>query len=58
MRKIGKFGRAAEVIALCLPPVLMALTGLAAMSRKKGGTAVAGRKTPGVRSKRVVRGST
>jgi hypothetical protein len=36
MQKIGKFGHAAKVIALCLPPVIMALTGLA-MSRKKGG---------------------
>jgi hypothetical protein len=56
MQKIGKFAHAAKVIALCLPPVIMALMGLA-MSWKKGGNVVAGRKTSsGVGSKRVLRG--
>jgi hypothetical protein len=54
MQKIGKFGHAAKVIALCLPPVIMALTGLA-MSRKKGGNVVAGKTSPGVGSKRAQR---
>ena len=58
MQKVGKLEHAAKVIALCLPPVIMSLIGLAALSRKKGGTIVAGRKTlPGVRSKRPLRGS-
>jgi hypothetical protein len=58
MEKSGKFGHAAKVIALCLPPVIMSLVGLAGMSRWKGGAVVAGRKTsPGVRSKRAPRGS-
>jgi hypothetical protein len=58
MQKIGKFEHAAKVVALCLPPVVMSLIGLAALSRKKGGTAVAGRqRSPGVRSKRSLRGS-
>jgi hypothetical protein len=57
MQKIEKLAHAAKVIALCLPPVVMSLVGLAALSRKKGGTVVAGRRTsPGVRPKRVVRG--
>ena len=58
MRKLGTLQHAAKVIALCLPPVVMSLIGLAALSRKKGGTIVAGRKTlPGVRYKRPLRGS-
>jgi hypothetical protein len=57
MQKFGKLGPV-KVIGLCLPPVIMSLIGLAALSRKKGGTSVAGRKTlPGVRSKRPLRGS-
>ena len=40
MRKLGKLEQAAKVIALCLPPVVMSLIGLAALSRKKGGAAV------------------
>jgi hypothetical protein len=57
-QKIDKLAHAVEVIALCLPPVVMSLVGLAALSRKKGGTAVARRRTtPGDRSERVVRGS-
>jgi hypothetical protein len=56
-RQAGKLAHAAKVIALCLPPVVMSLIGLAAQSRKKGGT-VAGRKiSPGVRSKRPLRAS-
>jgi len=35
MQKIDKFAHAAKVVALCLPPVLMSLIGLAALSRKK-----------------------
>jgi hypothetical protein len=58
MPKISKLEQAAKVIALCLPPVVMSVIGLAAMSRKKGGTVVAGRqRSPGVRSKRPLRGS-
>jgi hypothetical protein len=58
MQKIDKLAHAAKVIALCLPPVVMSLIGLAAMSRRKGGAVVAGRKTsPGLRSKRALRGS-
>ncbi len=56
MQRLGKLGHAVKVIGLCLPPVIMSLIGLAALSRKKGD--VAGRKTlPGVRSKRPLRGS-
>ena len=36
MQKIGKVGHAAKVIALCLPPAVMSLIGLAALSRTKG----------------------
>ncbi len=39
MQKIDKFANAAKVVALILPPVVMSLIGLAALSRKKGGTA-------------------
>lgn len=35
MQKIDKFAHAAKVVALCLPPVVMSLIGLAALSRKK-----------------------
>jgi hypothetical protein len=56
MQKIDKFAHAAKVIALCLPPVVTSLVWLAALSRKKRGTIVAGRETsPGVR--RVLRSS-
>ncbi len=58
VQKIDKFAHGGKVIALCLPPVVTPLIGLAALSPKKRGTIVAGRKTsPGVRSKRVLRGS-
>ena len=33
MRKLGTLQHAAKVIALCLPPVVMSLIGLAALSR-------------------------
>jgi hypothetical protein len=57
MQKIDKFAHAAKVIALCVPPAVVSLIGLAAMSRMKG-TVVAGRqRSPGVRSKRPLRGS-
>lgn len=36
MDKIEKLAQAAKVAALCLPPITMALIGLAALSRKKG----------------------
>ena len=42
MRKLGKLEHAAKVVALCLPPVVMSLIGLAALSRKKGVTATVG----------------
>ena len=58
MQKVGKLEHATKVMALCLPSVIMSLVGLPALSRKKGGTIVAGRKTlHGVRSKRPLRGS-
>ena len=41
MRKLGTLEHAAKVIALCLPPVVMSLIGLAALSRKKGAAVVA-----------------
>jgi hypothetical protein len=40
MRKIGKLEHATKVVALCPPPVVMSLIGLAALSRKKGRAAV------------------
>jgi hypothetical protein len=39
MRKLGKLEHAAKV-ALCLPPVVTSLIGLAALSRQKGSVAV------------------
>ena len=41
MQKTDKIAHAAKVIALCLPPVVMSLIGLAAMSRKRGGAILA-----------------
>lgn len=41
MQKFGKLGHAVKVIGLCLPPVITSLIGLAALSRKKGGTIAA-----------------
>ena len=35
---IGKLEHATKVNAFCLPPVVISLVGLAALSRKKGGT--------------------
>jgi hypothetical protein len=46
MQKIDKFAHAAQVVALCLPPLVMSLIGLAALSRKKGGVAVPAAKRP------------
>lgn len=37
LEKISKLGNVAKIVALCLPPVVMSLIGLAALSRKKGG---------------------
>jgi hypothetical protein len=45
MRKLGKSEHAAKVIALCLPPVVMSLIGLATLSRKRGAAAVAGKRS-------------
>jgi hypothetical protein len=51
MRKTGKLGHGAKVVALCLPPVVMSLIGLAALSRKKGGApVVAGKRLLALRS--------
>jgi hypothetical protein len=46
MQKIDKFAHAAKVVALSVPPVLMSLIGLAALSRKKGGAEVVAGKRP------------
>ena len=43
MRSKIDVGQAAKVAALCLPPVILSLIGLAALGRKPRGTAVAGR---------------
>ena len=52
MQKPDKIALAAKVIALCLPPVVMSLIGLAAMSRKKTGAILAAgkRSAPAPRS--------
>lgn len=34
MSRFGRYANAAKVVALCLPPVIMSLAGLAALSRK------------------------
>lgn len=34
MRKFDRYVEAAKVVALCLPPVIVSLAGLAALSRK------------------------
>jgi hypothetical protein len=50
MQKIDKFAHAAKVVAMCLPPVVMSLIGLAALSRKKdGAVVVAGKQANSVR---------
>jgi hypothetical protein len=46
MQKIHKLAHAAKVVALCLPPVIMSLIGLAALQRQKGGRIVARNKPP------------
>jgi hypothetical protein len=43
MRPKIKVGEAAKVAALCLPPVILSLIGLAAMGRKPHGQEVAAR---------------
>lgn len=40
MRKIGTLEHVTKIVALCLPPVVMSLVGLATRSRKKGRAAV------------------
>src|SRR5512134_3330602 len=44
MQEIDKLAHAAKVVALCLPPVVMSLIRLAALSRRKGGATAAGRR--------------
>jgi hypothetical protein len=46
MQKIDTLTHAAKVVALCLPPLVMSLIGLAGLSRKKGGVAVVAGKKP------------
>jgi hypothetical protein len=43
MRRLGTLEHAAKVVALCMPPVVMSLIGLAALARKKGGAPGAGK---------------
>jgi hypothetical protein len=50
IRKLGKLEHAAKVIALCLPPVVMSLIGLAALSRKKGAAVVEGKRSAPART--------
>lgn len=57
MRRIDKFRHAARIVALSLPPVAMALIGLALSSRKKGGAdAVAGKRPAADATRREGRG--
>ena len=45
MQKIDRIVPALKIVAVCLPPVIMSLIGLAALSRKKrGGEIVAGKR--------------
>lgn len=46
MQTIDRLAHAAKVVALRLPPVVMSLIGLAAVSRKKGGAVVVAGKRP------------
>jgi hypothetical protein len=46
MQKIDRLAHAAKVVALCLPPVVMSLIGLATLSRKKNGAVVVAGKKP------------
>ena len=46
MQKIDKVAHAAKVVALCLPPVVMSLIGLAALSRMIGGAVVVAGRRP------------
>jgi hypothetical protein len=49
MRKISKLEHAMKVVALCLPPVVVSLMGLATLPRKRGAAAVAGKRSAPVR---------
>ena len=50
MQKNNTLAHAAKVVVLCLPPVVMLLIGLAALSRKKdGAVVVAGKQANSVR---------
>ncbi len=46
MRKIGTLEHVTKVVALCLPPIVMSLIGLAALSRKTGRAAVVAGRPP------------
>ena len=46
MQKMDKVAHAAKVVALCPPPVVMSLIGLAVLSRRKGGAKVVANKGP------------
>ncbi len=46
MQKFDTFAHAAKVVALSLPPVVLSLIGLAALSRRKGGVVAAAAKRP------------
>lgn len=51
MRAKTNIGEAAKVAALCLPPVILSLIGLAAMGRRPRGPEVARRKAPATAAK-------
>ncbi len=44
MQTIDKLTHATKVVAICLPPLVMSLIGLAALSRRKGGVVVTSKK--------------
>jgi hypothetical protein len=50
MQKIDKLSHAIKVVALCLPPVVMSLIGLAALSRTKGGATGCRQQAAGTRA--------
>ena len=43
MQKIDKFDQAAKVVAVCVPPVVMAQVGLLLQSKKSGRTSAVAR---------------
>ena len=43
MRTLGQAGK---IVAMCLPPVVMALTGLALLQRRRGAAAAGSRDKP------------